>query len=425
MANPVSSYRACFSLTERVVVAIVGAGPAGLMVADRLSAQGVSVHLYDRMPTLGRKFLQAGKGGLNLTHSEPFSAFLNRFSAFSLPADHSEIFSPYLQGFSAQSMRDWASELGIDTFIGSSGRVFPSDMKAAPLLRAWLHRLKSQGVVVHTKHRWVGWQDEALVFEHQGQVKSVLAGQVVFALGGASWSHLGSDGQWVDLFRQQGIAVTPLLPANGGFQVDWDAWFVESYAGSPVKQVAMTIQDQRRIGEWVITQQGIEGSLVYALSAEIRNALLRHQEAVVSLDLVPYQSLEKTLAQLKTPKGKRSWSEYLRKTLGIDGVRFALLKLLTTQDVWQSSALLATAIHHLPLKITAMGALEEAISTAGGVDWSAVNSQTLTLNALPNHYCVGEMLDWEAPTGGYLLTMTMATAVVAAEHILKTRGVHG
>lgn len=408
-----------------VEVAIIGGGPAGLMVADRLSAQGMSVHLYDRMPTLARKFLQAGKGGLNLTHSESFELFLSRFEG---SMTHLE---GYLNQFPAQSVRDWALSLGIETFVGSSGRVFPQDMKAAPLLRAWLHRLKAQGVIFHLKHRWQGWQDGALSFEvasfdvqnGQSQIekKQVMAQTVVLALGGASWSHLGSDGTWIDLLSQRGVAVTPLLPANCGFQVAWEEWFIERYAGAPLKQVAIQFQNHKRIGEWVVTEQGVEGSLIYALSAPIRDHLLTHPTAQLFIDLLPYQSSSKTLSVLRTPKGKRSWSQHLKKTVSIDGVRYALLKHLAPASAWENQNLLAESIHKLPLTLIGIGSLDTAISTAGGVDWSALEPERLTLRLLPNYYCAGEMLDWSAPTGGYLLTMTMATAVVVANQILQSR----
>jgi uncharacterized flavoprotein (TIGR03862 family) len=399
-------------MVQHVEIAIIGGGPAGLMVADRLSAAGLSVHLYERMPTVGRKFLQAGKGGLNLTHAEAESAFIRRFG------QQADRLYPYLQRFSAQSMRDWAASLGVETFVGSSGRVFPQDMKAAPLLRAWVHRLKQQGVIFHLRHRWLGWQDGLLCFEHQQECQLVQAKQVIFALGGASWPHLGSDGRWTELFRAQGIAVTTLLPANCAFQVDWPDWLIERYAGTPVKQVEIHFQTQARIGEWVMSQQGIEGSLVYALSADIRDHLLTHPSAQILLNLLPYQSIAQTQQRLSIARGKRSWSQHLKKCLGIDGVRYALLKALAPPDVWQNRQRLAEHIHRLPLALTGIGSLEEAISTAGGVDWSALDAQ-LMLQAMPDHYCVGEMLDWEAPTGGYLLTMSMATAVVVAEHILN------
>lgn len=407
-------------------VAIVGGGPAGLMAAESLMQSGVAVTVYDAMPSVGRKFLQAGKGGLNLTHAEPLSSFVARYS----PA--TETIARQLSCLDAQGVRDWAAGLGVDTFVGSSGRVFPLDMKAAPLLRAWLHRLRSAGVRIAVHHRWLGWTTEgALRFQTRAGEVLVKADAVILALGGASWPHLGSDGQWVSLLRHQGVGVADWLPANVGFDADWDAGVMTSHAGQPLKPVEACVQQADgqwlcRQGELVITASGVEGSLVYALSQPLRDAWLRDGRAQLRLNLLPGRSLAEVQAALHRPQGSQSMSNHLRRVLGITGVKAALLRALTDKSVWQDKAALSQALVSLSLPLLGPRPLAEAISSAGGVVWSALDDR-LMLKQRPGVFCAGEMLDWEAPTGGYLLTLCLAQGKVAAQGALAwlAEGGHG
>ena len=406
--------------TLAVDVAVIGGGPAGLMAAEVLSAQGVSVHVFDAMPSVGRKFLLAGKGGLNLTHAEPSEAFVARFG------ERSGAVSRWLQHFGAEQVRAWAQGLGVDTFVGSSGRVFPAEMKAAPLLRAWLHRLRhaQNPVQFHMRHRWVGGvgagtEDQGLVFESPRGPLQVQAKAVVLALGGASWSRLGSDGAWVPRLQAQGVGVAPLLPSNCGFDVmgragqGWTDFFVEKFAGQAFKTVAMQWRDAQgnshyRQGEFVATATGVEGSLVYSASKDLRDVLLRDGAASFNLDLLPDRSLAFVQAEVAHPKGARSLSSHLKSRLGLAGIKTALLYELLDAPTLNNPAALAQAIKALPVSLRQTRPLDEAISTAGGVVLGEMNAQ-LMLTALPGVFCAGEMLDWEAPTGGYLLTASMAS----------------
>jgi len=400
---------------------VVGGGPAGLMAAEVLSQAGVQVDVYDAMPSVGRKFLLAGKGGLNLTHSEPHDAFAARYG------QRRAFVEPMLQAFGAPQLREWARGLGIETFVGSSGRVFPTDMKAAPLLRAWLARLRSAGVRFHMRHRWIGWveaevhggQGIALRFASpSGEVIADAHDAVVLALGGASWSRLGSDGAWVPLLESRGVAVQPLVPSNCGFDVaGWTDFFRTKFAGAPMKNVALAIDmvDGERFeqqGEFVVTETGVEGSLVYAASGPVRERIARDGEAIVHLDLLPQRSADFVAAEVARPRGSRSLSTHLKSRLGLDGVKAALLhELLSREDV-HDAAKLSVAIKALPLRLVRPRPIDEAISSAGGVGADALTTG-LMLRALPHVYCAGEMLDWEAPTGGYLLTACFASGVVA------------
>lgn len=406
--------------TLAVDVAVIGGGPAGLMAAEVLSAQGVSVHVFDAMPSVGRKFLLAGKGGLNLTHAEPSEAFVARFG------ERSGAVSSWLQHFGAEQVRAWAQGLGVDTFVGSSGRVFPAEMKAAPLLRAWLHRLRhaQNPVQFHMRHRWVGGVgagtgDQGLVFESPRGPLQVQAKAVVLALGGASWSRLGSDGAWVPRLQAQGVGVAPLLPSNCGFDVmgragqGWTDFFVEKFAGQAFKTVAMQWLDAQgnshyRQGEFVATATGVEGSLVYSASKDLRDVLLRDGAASFNLDLLPDRSLAFVQAEVAHPKGARSLSSHLKSRLGLAGIKTALLYELLDAPTLNNPAALAQAIKALPVSLRQTRPLDEAISTAGGVALGEMTAQ-LMLTALPGVFCAGEMLDWEAPTGGYLLTASMAS----------------
>jgi len=399
-------------------VAIIGAGPAGLMAAEVLSAAGVQVDVYDAMPSAGRKFLLAGKGGLNLTHSEPFDAFASRYGARRPQVE------PVLRQFDAQALREWAQGLGIETFVGTSGRVFPAEMKAAPLLRAWLHRLRTSGVRFHMRHRFVGWgEDGELRFEAPAGEQSVHAQAVVLALGGASWPRLGSDGAWVPLLEARGVEVAALAPANCGFDVQggWSAYFAQRFAGQPFKSVAIRFGDFHRQGEFVATATGVEGSLIYAASAMLRDEIQAHGSATFELDLLPARRAEQVLAEVAHPRGSRSLSSHLKSRLHLDGIKFALLHELLSKEAIHDAARLASAIKALPVTVVAARPIEEAISTAGGVRFEALDDNQM-LRAMPGVFCAGEMLDWEAPTGGYLLTACFATGRAAAQGVLHWQG---
>ena len=381
------------------------------MAAEVLLAAGLVVDLFDAMPSVGRKLLLAGKGGLNLTHSEPDGPFRTRYGAATAPL------APMLDSFGGAALRDWAAGLGISTFVGSSGRVFPTDMKAAPLLRAWLHRLRSAGLRTHMRRRWRGWTPQgALDFGDE----TVQADVTVMALGGASWARLGSDGAWVPTLQAQGVAVAPLQPANCGFDraTPWSDFLRSRHAGQPVKPVAGTFEGRRLQGEFVLTDTGVEGSLVYAFSSALRDAIAREGRAIWTLDLLPDHPAERVLDELRRPRGPRSLATHLKSRLGISRLKLALLHEALGTEGLQDAPRLATALKAYPLELAAPRPIDEAISTAGGVAWSALD-EGLMLRARPGVFCAGEMLDWEAPTGGYLLTACWATGRWAAQGALK------
>ncbi len=396
-------------------VAIIGGGPAGLMAAEVLSQAGIRVDVYDGMPSVGRKFLLAGVGGMNITHSEAYPAFLSRY------AERAPQIAPLLRAFDADALCQWINELGIETFIGSSGRVFPTDMKAAPLLRAWLKRLRDSGVVIHTRHRWLGWDASGAlrIASPEGEI-SVNPDATLLALGGGSWSRLGSDGAWMLPLEQRGVDLAPLQPSNCGFEVQaWSELMVSKFAGAPLKNIAIGLNDDiPRLGECVITATGIEGSLIYALSAPIREAINRYGAAVIHIDLLPGRPVDKLQAALSKPRGARSMAKHLHSQVGIDGVKAALLRELTDAETFADPALLARAIKALPLTLVKTRPLDEAISSAGGVRFEAMDER-LMLKALPGVFCAGEMLDWEAPTGGYLLTGCFASGRAAGLGIVQ------
>lgn len=415
-------------------VAIVGGGPAGLMAADVLSQAGVAVHLFDAMPSVGRKFLLAGKGGLNLTHTEASDVFRARYG------ERQTQVGSWLDQMDAQAVRDWAKGLGVDTFVGTSGRVFPQEMKAAPLLRAWLQRLRHpvSGVPVqfHMRHRWQGWAGDHLVFQPTGHVgvTRVHARATLLALGGASWPRLGSDGAWAPVLADQGVRIAPLKPANCGFDVlgregqGWTEHFRSRYAGHPLKSVALKVGavtgagaqvgEPRfdRKGEFVITDTGVEGSLIYAASAWLRDDLAQGA-ASLTLDLLPDKSLEQVRSEVRWPRGSRSLSSHLKSRLGVDGVKMGLLYELCSPDTLANPDALAASLKHLSVPLKSPRPVDEAISTAGGVVLEDLSSD-LMLSKRPGVYCAGEMLDWEAPTGGYLLTACLASGWRAGQGIL-------
>ncbi|PUB30511.1 hypothetical protein C8K66_108186 [Pseudomonas sp. GV105] len=396
-------------------VTIIGGGPAGLMAAEILSQAGLRVDVYDGMPSVGRKFLLAGVGGMNITHSEAYPAFLSRY------AERAPQMAPLLRAFGAQALCEWIHGLGIDTFVGTSGRVFPTDMKAAPLLRAWLKRLRDHGVVIHTRHRWLGWSaDGGLLIHSPDGEKTIHSDAVLLALGGGSWSRLGSDGTWLKRLEAKGVPCAPLQPSNCGFEVSaWSELMVSKFAGAPLKNVAIGLGDDKpRLGECVITASGIEGSLIYALSAPIREAINRNGAATVHIDLLPSKPLDKVLAALAKPRGSRSMSKHLHSQLGLDGVKAALLRELAPAEHFNDPAQLAVAIKALPLSLVKTRPMDEAISTAGGVPFEALDER-LMLKQLPGVFCAGEMLDWEAPTGGYLLTGCFASGRAAGRGMLE------
>nr|WP_298108975.1 TIGR03862 family flavoprotein [uncultured Pseudomonas sp.] len=399
-------------------VAIIGGGPAGLMAAEVLASAGVKVELYDAMPSVGRKFLLAGVGGMNITHSEAKPAFLARYG------QRREEIAQLLAEFDADALRAWIHGLGIDTFVGTSGRVFPCDMKAAPLLRAWLKRLRELGVSMHTRHRWLGWNDKsALRIASPAGEQAVTADATLLALGGGSWARLGSDGAWVPLLQARGIAIAPLQPSNCGFEVaGWSALLREKFAGAPLKNVSLRLDDEApRQGEFVLTANGVEGSLVYALSAAIRERIAQRGSATLYLDLLPQSSPAKLLTALSKPRGSHSMAKHLHRQVGIDGVKAALLRELATPAQINDPAQLAAILKALPLTLVKARPLDEAISSAGGVPFEALDAR-LMLKQLPGLFCAGEMLDWEAPTGGYLLTACFASGRAAGLGILRWLG---
>ena len=394
-------------------VAVIGGGPAGLMAAERLVQAGVAVTVYESKPSLGRKFLRAGIGGLNLTHAEDYELFCARYE------DRRALLQPMLDHFPPQAVRDWAQQLGVETFEGSSGRVFPVDMKAAPLLRAWVQRLRSQGVRFRMRHRWLGWNDAgALRFAAPEGELLIQPRATVLALGGGSWPQLGSDAAWVPWLQAKGIALAPLQSANSGFDVAWSPHLLERFAGAEVKSVALSFTDsqgcqQTRQGEFVLAKYGVEGSLIYAFSRALRDALAMQGSATFTLDLAPGRSAERVTTELAHPRGARSMSSHLQSRVGIKGVKAALLRETLGKDAYTDPTRLAQAIKALPITVNAVRPMNEAISTAGGVSFEALDER-LMLKGLPGVFAAGEMLDWEAPTGGYLLTACLAQGAWAA-----------
>jgi uncharacterized flavoprotein (TIGR03862 family) len=396
-----------------ISVAIIGGGPAGLMAAEVIRGRGVAVDVYDAMPSMGRKFLMAGRGGLNLTRSEPFEQFVMRYGKRRAQIE------PLLRSFGPDELREWARGLGIESFIGTSGRVFPVGMKTSPLLRAWLKRLDEAGVQFHLSHKWRGWNvDRSLKFETPEGEKNIRAEAVVLALGGGSWARLGSDGAWVKLLEQAGVKVDALKPSNCGFDVAWSPHFRNRFEGQPIKSVVLTFGSFRQQGEFIVTKNGVQGNLIYAASAWLRDEIYAKGSAILQLDLMPDKTEAQVLEKLSKPRGSRTMASHLEKTVNIKGVKAGLLREFVPKDDFANMERLASSIKHLEIPLIAPRPLDEAISSAGGVTFESLD-ENLMIHSLPGVFCAGEMLDWEAPTGGYLLTACFASGRAAGLGVLK------
>jgi len=413
-------------------VAVIGAGPAGLMAAETLALAGHTVQVFEAKPSAGRKFLMAGRGGLNITHSEPAERFNARYGA------RAPEFATMLAALNANGLCEWVHGLGIETLVGSSGRVFPAEMKAAPLLRAWINRLRKQNVQFLMRHRWLGFvqgsQKQSLRFESPKGEVTVAPDATILALGGGSWARLGSDGAWWPLLQQHGVQLAPLLPSNGGFETKWSQHFIDQCAGQPLKtaefwlmatlakaskgrgksaKAAAGKQTAHLRGECLVTEHGLEGGMIYTLSAALRDEILRHGSATLYLDLLPDHTADKVLTEVSYPRGTRSLSSHLRSRLGVHGVKAALLRECLSAETFKDPVQLAEGLKSLPIVLTACRPIDEAISTAGGVQFEGLTRQ-LMIKSLPGVFCAGEMLDWEAPTGGYLINGAMASGKAAA-----------
>jgi uncharacterized flavoprotein (TIGR03862 family) len=398
-------------------VAIIGAGPAGLMAAEVLAQGGAYVTVYDAMPSAGRKFLMAGRGGLNLTHSEPLPQFLARYR------EATPHLKAAIEAFPPQALRDWSEALGQETFVGSSGRVFPKAFKASPLLRAWLRRLDSMSVKLALRHRWTGWDDQSrLQFQTPDGACAIEPRATVLALGGASWPRLGSDGAWPEILAAKGVKISPLRPANSGFTVAWSEIFRERFEGQPLKGAALTFDQHTVRGEAIMTRTGIEGGAVYALSAELREAIGKSGRATLHVELRPNLAMKDLIAKVSAPRGKQSLSNFLRKAVNLSPVAIGLLQEATKASgaslASMSPVELAKLINAVPIELTDVAPIARAISTAGGISFSEIGADFM-LRRLPGVFAAGEMLDWEAPTGGYLLQASFATGAAAGQGVLK------
>ncbi len=403
-------------------VAVIGVGPAGLMAAEVMLQGGARVDLFDAMPSAGRKFLVAGRGGLNLTHSESLDQFLDHYGSKRLQLE------PMLKNFGPEQVRAWAGGLGIKTFVGTSGRVFPVGMKTAPILHAWLERLRLAGATFHLRHKWLGWDsDGSLCFESPAGEISIQADALVLALGGGSWPQTGSTGTWIPLLTGRGVPVAPLRPSNCGFDVAWSGHFRTRFAGNPLKSVVLSFKNKQghafqHRGEFIITETGVEGSLIYACSALLRDEIETNGKAIIRLDLAPGWTHERLVGRLSRPRGSRSTASHLEKSAGLRGVKAGLLWEFVPKLDFADPEKLASAIKDLPIPLLAARPLEEAISSAGGVLFEALDEH-LMIRLLPGIFCAGEMLDWEAPTGGYLLTACFASGRIAGLGALLWMGI--
>jgi uncharacterized flavoprotein (TIGR03862 family) len=403
--------------TSQIQAAIIGAGPAGLMAAETLALGGAAVTVYDAMPSVGRKFLMAGRGGLNLTHSEPLPAFLARYR------EAEPRLAAAIEAFPPEGLRAWCEALGQPTFVGTSGRIFPKSLKASPLLRAWLRKLDTMGVSFSMRHRWTGWDDSGrLLFQTPEGEKAVEAGATVLALGGASWPRLGSDGGWVETVRGKGVGVSPIKPANCGFIVNWSDIFRERFEGAPLKGIALSFAGRGARGEAVITRDGIEGGAVYALSAELREAILTSGQATLHIALRPDIAPDDLIKRLSAPRGKQTLSNWLRKAAALSPVGIGLLQEATVKSGTSLASLpaekLAELINAVPIQLTGIASIARAISSAGGIAFDELDADFM-LHRLPGVFAAGEMLDWEAPTGGYLLQACFATGFAAGKGALQ------
>jgi uncharacterized flavoprotein (TIGR03862 family) len=403
--------------TSKVQVAVIGAGPAGLMAAETLAQGGAAVTVYDVMPSAGRKFLMAGRGGLNLTHSEPLPAFLAQYR------EAEPSLAGAIKTFPPERLRAWCEALGQPTFVGTSGRIFPKVLKASPLLRAWLRRLDAMGVSFSMRHRWTGWDDSGrLLFQTPAGESAIETRATVLALGGASWPRLGSDGGWAELLRGKGVGVSPLKPANCGFTVNWSDIFRERFEGAPLKGIALSFAKRSVRGEAVVTREGIEGGAVYALSAELREAILRSGQATLHIALRPEISASDLIKRLSAPRGKQTLSNWLRKAAQLSPVGIGLLQEATVKSGTPLASLsaeeLAASINAVPVQLTGVASIARAISSAGGVAFDQLDADFM-LRRLPGVLAAGEMLDWEAPTGGYLLQGCFATGFAAGKGAAK------
>ena len=394
-------------------IIVIGTGPAGLMAAETLLKGGARVDIYDAMPSAGRKFLLAGKSGLNLTHNEPYEKFISRYG------ENRKILKSYLDDFTPNDLRLWTKELGIETFVGSSGKVFPVGMGAAPMLKMWIARLTNLGAIFHFRHRWLGWGAEnALRFDTaDGEILTVADG-VILALGGGSRRKTGSNAAWIPILEKRGVEIAPLKASNCGFDIYWTKHIKTRFAGSPLKTIKLSFGGKQRRGEFVLTENGVEGSLIYTFSAALRDEIEMQGNAMMHLDLLPDWSKEKVIKALSQPRGSRSISNHLKKKLGLSGVKASLLWEVLPKEDRADIRKLGAAIKSLPLKLLAPRPIEEAISSAGGVTFESLD-QNLMLRALSGIFCAGEMLDWEAQTGGYLLTACFATGRAASKGMLK------
>lgn len=394
-------------------IAIIGGGPAGLIAAETLAETGQQVVVYERKPSLGRKFLMAGRGGLNLTHSEGMDKFLARYG------DAEDLLTPIIKNFSPDDLRQWCEGLGQETFIGSSGRIFPKTMKASPLLRAWIARLEKLGVQFRMQKTWTGWNEkyELTFINAQGISESMAPSATLLALGGASWPNLGSDGAWVPLLQHSGVEITSLQPANSGFVVAWSD-YIKKHAGEPLKAVSLHLDHEESTGDLMISEKGIEGGAVYALSSVIRETINKHGHAELLIDLRPGQTAKELIDRLKNPRGRQSFSTYLQKSLNLSPLHISLLREAnkTMQDLQLPE--LAALIKNVPVTVSAPFPIERSISSAGGISFDALDKNMMIKN-MPGIFAAGEMLDWEAPTGGYLLQATFATGRAAALGILN------